>query len=234
MDGVRGSDQSPGSFRTLQNQIGRPPRFVPPPPNRVPELLDQLERYFHAGRGFDPLVDAFLVHYQFEAIHPFMDGNGRVGRLLLAILIEEWCGLSDQRLYMSSYFDENKDRYMDLLLRVSTEGTWESWIEFCLRGVVQTAQDTQRRCDALLSLHRSFHDRLRKGVGSVRLAAIVDDLFVNPVAAVSWIAERQGVTYPTARADLQRLHRAGIIRPLEGARRIAYYSPDILEITYAD
>jgi Fic family protein len=234
MDGVRGSDKNPGEFRTLQNQIGRPPRFVPAPPNALPALLDQLERYLHGTNRFDPLVEAFLVHYQFEAIHPFMDGNGRVGRLLLAILIEEWCGLSDQWLYMSAFFDANKDRYMDLLLGVSTIGGWEPWIEFCLQGVVETATDTQRRCDSLLAVHRSFHDRLRQGVGSVRLAAIVDDLFVNPVAIATRVAERHGVTYPTARSDLRRLHQKGIIQPLDDARQIAYYCPDILEITYAD
>lgn len=91
MDGVRGSDKNPGAFRTLQNQIGKPARFVPPPPARLMEQLDSLEKYLHADRPYDGLVDAFLVHYQFEAVHPFMDGNGRVRRLLLAILIEEWC-----------------------------------------------------------------------------------------------------------------------------------------------
>jgi Fic family protein len=234
MDGVRGSDKNPGEFRTLQNQVGRPARFVPPPPSTLPELLDQFERHLHAERRFDCLVDAFLAHYQFEAIHPFMDGNGRVGRLLLAIVIEEWCHLSDQWLYMSSYFDDNKDRYMELLLRVSADGAWEPWIHFCLTGVIETAKDTQRRCDALLSLHRDFHDRLRKGAGSLRLAAIVDDLFVNPVAVASRVADRHRVTYPTARADLKRLQRAAIVRPLENAPQIAYYCPAILEITYAD
>ena len=234
MDGVRGSDKNPGEFRTLQNQVGRPPRFVPPPPHQLAELLDRFETYLHNERSLDPLVDAFLAHYQFEAIHPFMDGNGRVGRLLLAMLIEEWCGLSDQWLYMSSFFDANKDSYMELLLRVSTQGAWEEWVKFCLEGVVETAKDTQKRCDQLLNLHREFHERLRKGAGSVRLASMVDDLFVSPVAVASRIAKTHRVTYPTARADLKRLQEIGIVRPLEFARQIAYYCPAILEITYAD
>lgn len=234
MDGVRGSDRNPGEFRSLQNQIGRPARFVPPPPDRLKDQLARLEVYLHGKRPYDPLVDAFLVHYQFEAIHPFMDGNGRVGRLLLAILIEEWCGLSDQWLYMSAFFDDNKDRYMSLLLEVSTSGAWEPWTSFCLEGVLETARDTQRRCEQLLSLHKDFHARLRKGVGSVRLAAIVNDLFVNPVAVASRIAERHQVTYPTARADLRRLETAGILRPLDGFGQIAYYCPQIMEVTYAD
>ena len=234
MDGVRGSDKNPGEFRTLQNQIGRPARFVPAPPQLLPQLLGDLENQLHEPPTLDPLVEAFVVHYQFEAIHPFMDGNGRVGRLLLAIMIEEWCSLSDQWLYMSSYFDANRDRYLDLLLQVSTKGAWREWIEFCLRGVVETAKDTQRRCETLVELHRNFHDRLRKGAGSVRLASIVDDLFVTPTAVASRVAQRQGVSYPTARADLRRLHQAGILRPLEGASQIAYYCPQILDATYAD
>ena len=234
MDGVRGSDKSPGEFRTLQNQIGRPARFVPAPPQMLPKLLGDFEGHLHAPHELDPLVEAFIVHYQFEAIHPFMDGNGRVGRLLLAILIEEWCSLSHQWLYMSSYFDANRDRYLDLLFRVSTKGAWTDWVEFCLHGVVETAKDTQRRCETLVELHRDFHDRLRKGAGSVRLAAIVDDLFVNPTAVVARVAEKHNVSYPTARTDLLRLHVAGILRLLDGASQIAYYCPQILNATYAD
>jgi Fic family protein len=234
MDGVRGSDKNPGEFRILQNQIGRPARVVPAPPQVLPTLLGDLESYLHAPRTLDPLVESFLVHYQFEAIHPFMDGNGRVGRLLLAILIEEWCSLSGRWLYMSAYFDSNRDRYLDLLFRVSTHGEWTEWIDFCLRGVVETAKDTQLRCETLVALHRDFHDRLRKGAGSVRLAAIVDDLFVTPIAIAARVAQQHRVSYPTARADLDRLHKAAIIRPLEGASRIAFYCPKIFEATYAD
>lgn len=234
LDGVRGSDKNPGEFRKHQNQIGRPARFVPPPPEKLPDLLATFEEYLQGERGFDPLVDSFLVHYQFEAIHPFMDGNGRVGRLLLAILIQEWCALSHQWLYMSAFFDRNKDDYMSLLFRLSSEGGWETWITFCLNGAIETATDTQQRCEQLLALHRDFQSRLRKGAGSVRLAAMVDELFVNPVAIVTRTAKRFSVSYPTARSDLQRLHRAGILARLESAPQAAYYCPQILEITYAD
>lgn len=234
LDGVRGSDRKPGEFRTTHNQIGRPARFVPPPPQYLPDLLDNLERYLHAERQLDPLVDAFVVHYQFEAIHPFMDGNGRVGRLLLSILIAEWCGLANQWLYMSAFYDRNKDEYIDRLFRVSSCGDWEGWIEFCLRGVVEQARDTEQRCDRLLALNRDFHERLRHGRGSVRLSAIVDGLFVSPVAIVTRVAQAHNVTYPTARSDLAKLERLGILRRVEGVERISYYCPEILDITYAD
>jgi Fic family protein len=145
LEGGRGADRRPGEFRKTQNQIGHPARFVPPPPNYLPECLDNFEKYLHQESPYDPLVNAFIAHYQFEAIHPFQDGNGRVGRLLLAIVIKEWCALSDPWLYMSAFFDENRDEYIDRLFRISTEGDWEGWIEFCLRGVVFQARDTENR-----------------------------------------------------------------------------------------
>ena len=232
MDGVRGSDQRPGEFRTLQNQIGRPARFVPPPPQNLEKALDDFERYLHAPDGSDPLVRAFLAHYQFEAIHPFGDGNGRVGRLLLALTICEWCSLSAQWLYMSPYFESRKDEYMNLLFAVSTHGRWEEWIRFCLEGVVFQAQDAEKRCDKLLALHRSFHGRLKQG--SVRLSGIVDGLFDSPVVRVVDIKTRFAVTYPTARADLKKLQVLGIVTQLNDRGLIAYYCPEIYRVTYED
>ena len=162
MEGVRGSDQRPGEFRQIQNQIGRPARFVPPPPQYLAEALDSFEKYLHASSLYDPLVKAFLAHYQFEAIHPFGDGNGRVGRLLLSLMIAEWCELSSQWLYMSAFFEKNKRNYMDLLLGVSTNGAWELWIDFCLDGVIAQSRDTEARCDNLLNLHRDFHSQAQE------------------------------------------------------------------------
>lgn len=234
MDGVRGSDRNPGEFRRTQNQIGRPARFVPPPVPHLTSLLGNLETYLHAPRSYDPLVDAFLVHYQIEAIHPFLDGNGRVGRLLLSLLIAEWCNLSNQWLYMSAYFDLHKDEYIDRLFRISTHGDWKGWIVFCLTGVVQQARDTQSRCEKLLTLNRELHERLRSVGGSVRLSAIIDDLFVVPAAAVANVARKHNVTYPTARSDLTKLESAGILERVDVASQISYYCPPILEITYAD
>lgn len=231
---VRGADKTPGEFRRVQNQIGRPPRFVPPPVNELPAVLDRFEKYLHERKTFDPLVEAFLVHYQFEAIHPFLDGNGRVGRLLLALLIEEWCDLSNQWLYMSPYFDRNRDSYIDLLFAVSAQGAWTEWIEFCLRGVVEQAKDTMSRCDQLIALNRDFHAKVTEIGGSVRLTKMVDDLFITPISVVSWAARTHDVTYPTARSDLKKLEQAGIVRRLRDASQITYYCPQIFTITYED
>lgn len=229
MAGVRGSDQRPGEFRQIQNQIGMPARYVPPPPESLDETLDVFEKYLHVKTGFDPLVRTFLAHYQFEAIHPFRDGNGRVGRLLLSWTIAEWCDLSSQWLYMSPYFEKNKRHYMDLLLNVSTQGGWEPWIRFCLEGVVLQSIDAEKRCDKLLALHKDFHDRIKGG--SARLSKLVDNLFSRPVTTVNQYKSQFKVTYPTARSDLRRLETMGIVQPLMGLEQITYYCDPIYRIT---
>ncbi len=232
MDGVRGSDQRPGEFRTQQNQIGRPARFVPPPPQYLNEALDAFEKYLHVEGGFDPLVRSFLAHYQFEAIHPFGDGNGRIGRLLLALTIAEWCNLSNQWLYMSAFFERHKDEYMDLMFGVSARGEWEPWLEFCLRGVVAQAADTEKRCDRLLALYRDFHKRIKGG--SFRLSSLVDSLFETPATSVTAVKERFKISYPTAHSDLKKLEQLGILKQLQRPGLITYYCDPIFEVTYRD
>lgn len=230
MDGVRGAEQRPGEFRNIQNQIGWPARFVPPPPEHLDETLDAFEKYLYSHDGFDPLVRAFLAHYQFESIHPFRDGNGRVGRLLLSLTIAEWCDLSSQWLYMSAFFEKRKKEYMDLLLGVSTRGAWEPWIRFCLEGVVAQSIDTEKRCDKLLALHRDFHGRLKGG--SVRLSRLVDELFSSPIITVNQYKSLFGVTYPTARSDLKKLEVLGIVSQLEKMEQITYFCLPIYRITF--
>lgn len=235
LDGVhRGNQAAPGEFRRGQVQIGKPARFVPPPANELGACLDQLEKYFYKDHHYDPLIEAFLVHYQFETIHPFSDGNGRVGRLLLSIMIKEWCQLSEQWLYMSSYFDRNKDEYIDRLFYVSTKGDWEGWISFCLQGVIQMSLDTQKRCDRLLQLRETYHQRLNAENCSGRLRDIVDSLFINFAATAPIIKKKYNISHPTALADLDRLAQIGILKEIKLPlrRQKAYYCVDILEITY--
>ena len=131
MTGVRGRDRTPGEFRRTQVAIGSDHRFVPPPPERLRECLHPFEKYLHtAGPKYEPLVDCFLVHYQFETIHPFSDGNGRVGRLLLAMMLKDRCELSKPWLYMSEYFEKQHDEYAQRLFNVSARSDWSGWIEF--------------------------------------------------------------------------------------------------------
>jgi len=232
MDGVRGSDQRPGEFRTIQNHIGRPARYVPPPPEYLPGALDSFEKYLHTNDSFNPLVRSFMTHYQFEAIHPFGDGNGRVGRLLLSLTVAEWCGLDSQWLYMSAYFEKRKREYMDLLLAVSTHGAWDLWIQFCLEGVIAQATDTEKRCERLLFLHRDFHRRLK--TGSFRLAGLLDSLFENPFITVLGAKHKFKVSYPTARSDLDKLVSLGILEQLDNMDIITYYCPAVYRVTYED
>lgn len=234
MTGVRGQENHPGRFRTVQNLIGSPPRFVPPPPDYLNNTLDAFEKYLYAEKTFDPLVEAFLVHYQFETIHPFGDGNGRVGRLLLAILIEEWCDLSNQWLYMSDYFDRNKDDYTGYLYRVSSEGDWKGWVSFCLQGVIEQAKDTQLRCGHLIDLHKDLHARVNEAGGSVRLSQIVDNLFIVPAVVPARLKDALDVAYPTARSDVDKLDELGILRELPDAKHITYYCPAILHTIHAE
>jgi len=236
LDGVRGANAAPGEFRRGQVQVGGSARYVPPPASHLPQCLDVFEKYLHAPKQLDPLVEAFLVHYQFEAIHPFSDGNGRVGRLLLALTIKEWCGLSEQWLYMSAYYDRYKDEYIDRLFQVSACGDWTGWIEFCLHGVAAQALDAQARCERLLSLRQEYHRRLAAISCSNRINNIVEDLFISPVVTAVALRQKTGVTYPTARADIACLVDLGILREvqLRQRRQKGYYCEDILNATYGE
>lgn len=231
MDSVRGSEKDPGNFRRVQVHIGMPPRFVPPPPHRLQDSLNALDLAFHAPPLRDPLVDAFLIHYQFEAIHPFRDGNGRVGRLLLSIMIAERCEMSAPWLHMSAFFDSTRHEYIDRLLRVSTEGDWTGWLEYCLNGAISQAKDTAQRCLRLIRYRKRMLESIAHIAGSTRLAAIVDDLFDVPALTVPWLARKYDVTYVTARRDVEKLLRIDLLREApDQAQPKAFYAPEILTI----
>lgn len=234
LEGVRGSDRTPGAFRREQVFIGRPARFVPPPPYMLQECLEQLERFIVAPqRAIDPLIKAFLVHYQIETIHPFSDGNGRVGRLLLSIMIAEGMGMSDPWLQMSSYFEANRDRYIDSLFRVSTSGDWEGWISFCLQGAVEQAADAESRCRHLHSIRDRYRRLVQESKMSVRLMTVIDNLFVSPAVNARSVELLLNVSAPTAYSDIARLVDAGILVDLpESSHPKAYYSPDIMSVIY--
>ena len=226
---------APGRFRRIQVAIGTSRRFIPPPPELVPQALDDLERAIHNKKSpFDPLVDCFLVHYQFEAIHPFQDGNGRVGRLLLALMLKERCGFTQPWLYLSDYFERHRSDYMTGLFEVSTVGNWHRWIEFCLQGVVAQARDTIDRCDKLLGVQREFTRRLKESSGTLRLSQIVAALFESPFVRVADVAKRLNVQYNTAKSDLAKLVEAGILRELPAVTPKTFYSAEVYNVAYAD
>lgn len=236
MGGVRGQNKRPGEFRQSQVHVGHPPRFVPPPADKIQPCLKNLEEYMNPPKdgpdGLRPLVRAFVAHYQFETIHPFLDGNGRVGRLLLSLSIKEWCELSNQWLYMSAYFDANKDEYIRRLYEISTVGAWQQWLEFCLEGIVVQARDAIVRCESLLDLQADFRERIQTIRASNRLGAIVDQLFENPVVRIAPLAKAHDVTYPTAKSDAEKLEGLGILTELDNADVRTFYAPAILRTIY--
>lgn len=235
LSGVRGQDRSPGKFRQVQVYLGSDKRFIPPPPHLVRESLEALEKHLHRpDRTTDPLVECFRVYYQFETIHPFVDGNGRVGRLLMSLMLQQWCGLTKPWLYLSEYFEQHKDEYVDRLFNISARADWASWIEFCLRATAVQAQNAVERCDKLLKTHATYKKRLQQVGGSERLHQMVDSLFDSPFVRVADLARRFDVTYPTAKADIERLVKAKILANLPTLSPATYFARDIYNIAYHD
>ena len=230
---IRGKERTPGRFRTCQVHIGSDKRYIPPPANHLQPCLDAFEGGLNQQNPkYDPLVCCYLLHYQFEAIHPFLDGNGRIGRVLMSLLIYKWCNLSMPWLYMSAFFERYKDEYIDNLFRISSEGDWETWIEFCLRGTIEQAEASIQRCDAL----RVLKDRFIREAGqtSLRAHAIIEDLFTTPVVRIPVLASRLSVSYPTAKADIASLVEKGVLQEILETRPKAYFSPDIFAIAYSE
>jgi Fic family protein len=218
-----------------QVRIDASGRFIPPTPGQVPECLDVFEKYHHEVSDIDPLIRAFMAHYQFETIHPFRDGNGRVGRLLLSLTIYIWLGLSSPWLYMSAFFERHKDEYIDRLFMVSANGEWDRWIEFCLTGVVEQSVDAIERIDKLVALRARYAQLVGRSGGSARLHRILDKLFEGPVTTVPQVQALTGVTYPTARSDIKRLVDMKILREgPEPAYPKHFFAPEILQTAFKD
>lgn len=234
MQGVRGMRRSPGEFRKWQVQIGSNARFVPPPPEYVNSLMTAFETYMNSeADSYDPLalVRVYLAHYQFEAIHPFADGNGRIGRVLLALMTYKWLGHSLPWLYMSPYFERYKDEYIRCLFRVSTEGAWTDWTEFCLRGTIEQANDSIRRCNHFNQLRKEYHDRIDSG--TPRTHNLIEQLFRSPIVAIPYVQHDYGITYPTAKRDVMLLVEAGILKVLSASMKPKmFYAPEIMRTAY--
>jgi len=233
MQGVRGKNKTPGEFRKHQVQLGHDGRFIPSPVGELDRLMADLEQYVNVPLDdLDPLVRCFVIHYQFEIIHPFLDGNGRIGRALLSLMIFTVLSHGMPWLYMSAFFDEYKDEYVDKLYRVSTKGEWSKWIEFCLRGVVQQAKDSIRRCDELNRLRKQYHERIVSP--TARTHQFIESLFTDPFVQISNLAKKLGVTYPTAKSDVKLLENAGILQLLNGPWQKTYYCGEVFRVAYGE
>ncbi len=221
MQGVRGGEREPGSFRTTQNWIGPPgatPRtatFVPPPPEEVERVMAELERFLHAGDELPPLVHVGLAHAQFETIHPFLDGNGRVGRLLITLMLCERGILRRPLLYLSVYLKANRAEYYDRLTAVRTRGDWEGWLGFFLRGVAEVSESATLTARRILDLRERARG-LDLGKGAQRLVGL---LFEHPVVSVKRVQGLLGCTFATAGKALDELAGAGLVVEATGQRR---------------
>ena len=226
MENVRGQERRPGEFRQMPNMIGVPgaspatARFVPPPVKEMHEALDHLERYIGERQDDLPfLLQLALVHYQFEAIHPFMDGNGRVGRLLIALQLREQMVLPQPLLYLSGYFEQHRDAYRDLLLDVSRTGAWTPWIDFFLRAVSEQAKDTVERSNRLLDLLQHYQRWALAAHRSGNLTKLVDLLFIRPLIKIADAEQWLGITQPAASRLISRMIDANILIEITGGQR---------------
>ena len=227
LQGVRGSRLTPGELRTSQNWIGpagctlRDATFVPPPPADVPEALGALEHFLHGGDTLPLLVRIGLAHAQFETIHPFLDGNGRVGRLLITFLLCEKQALSKPVLYLSHYFKRHRQRYYDHLQAVRDGGAFEAWLEFFLTGVIDVSLEaaaTARRILLLRERHRALiADRLGRAAGNGHRT--LEHLFAHPIVSVHEVRALTGTTYPAANQLVERLTAIGILAEVTGHAR---------------
>ena len=233
--GVRGDLATPGEFRRSQNWIGaagctlEKSAYVPPPPDELMECLGALERFLH-DEALPPLVHAALAHSQFEAIHPFLDGNGRVGRLLITLLLIERNLLPAPLLYLSAYFEATRPEYYARLLAVTERGEWEAWLSYFLAGVAHQAEDALGRIHRIDALLEVWRERLATTPSKLPEKAI-DRFAENPFWTVAGLAERLAVAYTTAQRAINRLESEGIVALVGAARRNRVYCAHaILEV----
>lgn len=235
--GVRGSMLTPGDLRTSQNWIGpggstlNEATFVPPPPHEVPNSLGQLELFLHGQSDLPLLVKIGLAHAQFETIHPFLDGNGRVGRLLITFLLCENGVLHKPVLYLSHYFKKHRQTYYELLQATREHGDWESWLAFFLKGVAEVskeASETARKILALREEHRTvIADKLGRAAGNGH--RVLETLYKRPIVSVNQVRDLIGTTYPAANQLVERMAQSGLLTEMTGQarNRLFQYAPYI-------
>jgi Fic family protein len=225
---VRGGEptKTPGEYRRSQNWIGKPgallneATFVPPPPDEMQRALGSWENYINAETPEPALIKAALLHYQFEAIHPFLDGNGRIGRALITLFLCSRKCLSQPLLYLSGYFDETRDDYYRLLLGVSLRGQWREWVEYFLRGVRQQARAALADTQSVLRLYSDYREKLKQAKRPPQAAAVVlDELFGTPVFSISRYCDRTGAAFINVSKGVEFWVRHGLLQEFTGQKR---------------
>jgi Fic family protein len=231
----RGAVIVPGEFRRDQNWIGarliENARYVPPPPQEVDNSMSDIEKYINSmDENLPILVNLALIHYQFEAIHPFPDGNGRVGRLLLPLILCEKKEISQPLLYLSVFFEKNYNEYIDRMLAVSQKGQWLEWVAFFLTAVEAACKDAIAKTQALRNLHRVYSQKIQTARSSALLARIIDVLFEHPAITIPYAAERLGLSYNATKNNVERLIGHEIVRAGADERPKFFFADEIIEI----
>jgi Fic family protein len=235
--GVRGAHMTPGEFRRSQNWIGPPgstlatATYVPPPVDEMTRALADWELFLHDRTSLPDLVQCALMHEQFEAIHPFLDGNGRVGRLLITLFLTERGRLTQPLLYLSAYIEAHRGEYYDALLRVRTDGDWQAWLLFFLTGVRETAARATAQARELTRIREEYR---KKVAGQPKALALVDHVLKAPYMTVAEAQRLLGVTNPTARSAMQRLADVGLLEEVGDRKwRRLYVARPVMEVLQA-
>jgi len=234
MEGARGEKMKSGEYRTTQNWIGPPgcsltdATYVPPPVPEMNEALGQWEKFLHNDNSIAPLIKCALMHYQFEAIHPFLDGNGRVGRLLISFYLSEKDYLKYPILYLSDFFEKHRNEYYDLLLGVSQNGNWDGWLKYFIRGVAEQSKFAEETGHKILDLQKKYRQQLQKESVSMPVFQLLDMLFLNPFVSLPGISDYLKITWPTAKASVERLVKLGILKEVSGRKRSRIYCAEKL------
>lgn len=230
--GVRGGTDKPGQLKTRQNWIGArgtspaTADYVPPPSEETPAAMAALVSFVQEGSPDPPLLRAALVHSQFETIHPFLDGNGRMGRLLVALLLSKWGVLRRPVLYLSYFFLKNREEYARRLQRVRDDGDWEGWVEFFLKGVSETSIQATVTARAILALKQDHEQLVSRSIGGGRTGGgqrLLGLLYYQPVVSVSWVAKQIGVTFPPASHLVDDFVEMGLLKEITGQKRNRYF-----------
>ncbi|MGH9550793.1 MAG: Fic family protein [Terriglobales bacterium] len=237
MEGVQGHQASPGRFRKIQNWIGKPgstiatASYIPPPPGEVEPCLAAWEKFLHES-ALPPLVTIALAHYQYEAIHPFLDGNGRVGRLLITLFLIERQILPTPLLYLSAFFEASRRDYYDGLAGISERGAWNDWLEYFLLGVARMSEDALSRAMRINQLLAEWQNKV-SGASTSNPLRVVELLGANPFITTKGVAEKLAVAFTTAQRAIEQLERADIVKRIGDAKRDRVYCAgallDILE-----
>lgn len=238
MQGVIGEHMTPGEVRRNQNWVGRPgatldkARYVPPPPNEMQDCLSDLEKFIHADSDLPPLLRIGMIHYQFEAIHPFLDGNGRIGRLLVTFLLVVWGLLSQPLLYLSNFIELNRQEYYDRLLAVSQKGEWEAWLLFFLEGVHSQAEDASHRISHMEDLRSAYREIFAKYRSRETLEILMDYLIGSPITSITQAQETLNIgSFNMIQRNIEKLEELGIVREVTGNKRNRiYHAVEILKV----